>query len=862
MKRVLIFLIFLLVSTSIIFAQEKDTLYVDDMDQAYTDGGGEWRDVTAAGYGPRSRASIVGTEDGQWAKWMLQVPVSGYYATYFIVPATQNARIGAKYTISPFGAEPDVQYWDQNQNSGNWRLLGVYYFFEGGENFVEVLNDSNSVSGYCLRADAVRLISSLDEKDVDCDYRDALFNFGEVAMGRNKDWILKLHNIGGSVLTINNIETSTGIFSIPEPAFPATIDARTSKEITVRFTPNFEKTFEDSLIIQTDDPDEPEMVIYLTGLGTTETVIVNDNDGPPAYFEHIGEWGNSSAHFQMDNYNNPSSRYVIRSSNPGARCEFIPDIPISGLYNIYYGGPPTQNSATSALFEIHPFGAAIDSVYLNQNGAGSVWRLLGTYYLFQGTLNSVFIVNDGTGSGYAMRSDLFKFTHVPSIADIDLPATSHEFSDVPINTTETFSLRISNIGNAALAINDMKVETSHFVIDSPTSFPIMVPKLDSVIATISFTPTGVTNYRDTLTILSDDVDESEKQFILIGNGIGTTLTIDDSDTLTGFTYGPTDTSWVLSQSMYAVNASARYTSKYSNPFAWARWEFTVPVSMEYEVYASSVPNSSNSTNFAPYVINPPGGLPDTVVIAQSGIATGNMWQFLGTYSFLEGITSSVEVINDTNITYQDDLPILRCDAVKLTQPTKVTLASFVAEYEKDAVVIRWQTLSEVDHLGFNVYRQTNDQFERSNALKLNQDLITGNGTYQFKDDQVERTRTYYYWLEDISLQGVKTLHGPISANLAAGVPYVYELEQNYPNPFNPSTTIRFSVPQKAHVELIVYNLLGQKVRTLIDKEMGAGFHRVKWNGLDDHGAAVTTGVYIVKMTSGQFVQTRKMLMIN
>jgi len=861
MKKLISLVSVILTLISIATAQVKDTLYIDDVDEAYSEGGGDWVN-SAAAYGERSRCVIIGGQYDQWAKWMINVPAAGYYATYFIIPATQNARIGAKYTVSPFGAQEDVQYLNQNENSGNWRLLGIYYFAEGGENFVEVRNDSNSISGYCLRADAIRLISSLDEYDIDCDYRNTLFDFGEVAMGRSKDWKLKIHNIGGSSLTINEIVTSTGIFSVPEPAFPVTIQARFSLEVTVRFNPNFEKTFDDSLMIQSNDPDEPILTIYVSGLGTTETVIVNNNDGDPHYMEHIGDWQTSSAHFQMENYYNPDSRFVIRSTNPDARCQFVPDIPISGLYNIYYGGPPTQNSATHALIEVHPFGASVDSVYIDQNGAGSVWKLIGTYYLFEGTLNSVYIVNDGSGAGYALRSDLIKFTHVPSIADIELPGTSYEFTDVPLNTTESHPLKIQNIGNADLTITDMQVKTSYFTIDAPTSFPIVVPKLDSLMTIISFTPTGVQNYRDTLTIYSDDIDEPEVNFILLGNGIGTTLMVDDSDTLSGFSYGPSDTSWVLSQSMYAINGSARYTSKYSNPDAWAKWEFNVPVTMDYEVYASSVPSSSNSTNFAPYVVSAPGGLPDTVIIQQSGISTSNIWQFLGTYRFIEGITSSIEVVNDTNITYQDDLPILRCDAVRLTQPTQVKLSAFYIDYETDAVVVHWETLSEVDHLGFNVYRDLRDEFDGHRALKLNKKLIQGNSPYKFIDRSMDRKTTYFYWLEDISLKGIRTLHGPISAKLAKAIPYVYELEQNYPNPFNPLTNITFSIPQTAHVEVIVYNVLGQKVRTLVNEKLSPGFHLIAWDGKNDQGLKVSTGIYLLKMKSKDFVQTKKMMIVN
>jgi len=88
------------------------------------------------------------------------------------------------------------------------------------------------------------------------------------------------------------------------------------------------------------------------------------------------------------------------------------------------------------------------------------------------------------------------------------------------------------------------------------------------------------------------------------------------------------------------------------------------------------------------------------------------------------------------------------------------------------------------------------------------------------------------------------------------------LEQNYPNPFNPSTFIKFSIPQIANVELVIYNVLGQKVRTLVRGKLSAGFHQVVWDGTNDEGWKVSTGVYLLKMKSNDFIQTRKMMIVN
>lgn len=86
----------------------------------------------------------------------------------------------------------------------------------------------------------------------------------------------------------------------------------------------------------------------------------------------------------------------------------------------------------------------------------------------------------------------------------------------------------------------------------------------------------------------------------------------------------------------------------------------------------------------------------------------------------------------------------------------------------------------------------------------------------------------------------------------------YELAQNYPNPFNPSTTIRFSIPQAGAVQLAIYNITGQEVRRLVSGAMNAGRHTVIWDGKDNSGQSVPSGIYLYRLRVNDFVQTRKM----
>ena len=95
----------------------------------------------------------------------------------------------------------------------------------------------------------------------------------------------------------------------------------------------------------------------------------------------------------------------------------------------------------------------------------------------------------------------------------------------------------------------------------------------------------------------------------------------------------------------------------------------------------------------------------------------------------------------------------------------------------------------------------------------------------------------------------------------SNVPNIFQLDQNYPNPFNPATEIRYQLPKSSDVTLFIYNTLGQKVRTLVNSHQSAGRYQVKWNGKDDAGRQVASGVYFYKVLAGSFSQVRKMILM-
>lgn len=97
--------------------------------------------------------------------------------------------------------------------------------------------------------------------------------------------------------------------------------------------------------------------------------------------------------------------------------------------------------------------------------------------------------------------------------------------------------------------------------------------------------------------------------------------------------------------------------------------------------------------------------------------------------------------------------------------------------------------------------------------------------------------------------------------VAEGVPENYTLAQNYPNPFNPETEIRFQLPKTSHVMLRIFNTLGQEIRTLADKQYEAGFHSVSWDGKNNNGNVVSSGIYLYQLRADNFTQAKKMSLL-
>jgi immune inhibitor A len=143
----------------------------------------------------------------------------------------------------------------------------------------------------------------------------------------------------------------------------------------------------------------------------------------------------------------------------------------------------------------------------------------------------------------------------------------------------------------------------------------------------------------------------------------------------------------------------------------------------------------------------------------------------------------------------------------------------------------------------------------------------------FADDSLPNSKSYADAQTHVSVENISNSGDTMTCDFyvsPAGVedefgenaPSDYTLGQNYPNPFNPVTEIEYSVRREGHVKLEIFNLLGQKLQTLVDEEVPLGTHRVSWDGTDAHGGSVSTGVYLYRLeTDGNYQETNKMILL-
>ena len=225
------------------------------------------------------------------------------------------------------------------------------------------------------------------------------------------------------------------------------------------------------------------------------------------------------------------------------------------------------------------------------------------------------------------------------------------------------------------------------------------------------------------------------------------------------------------------------------------------------------------------------------------------------YNHMDVFTVSLRVIDD-------DQAQSCCQTTCDIGATAVELISFTATSNEGAVHLAWRTGAEENHAGFRVLRAADgsDAYAVASGSVLVRD-DDADHAYAFEDHAVEAGRTYLYRLVAIDLGGQEQLFAPLRVTVSRSLPPALVLHPSRPNPFNPSTSIAFDLPAAAAATVRIYGPAGHLVRTLAEREaFAAGSASLVWDGRDDTGTGMPSGVYVVRLEIGARVLTEKIVL--
>ncbi len=427
--------------------------------------------------------------------------------------------------------------------------------------------------------------------------------------------------------------------------------------------------------------------------------------------------------------------------------------------------------------------------------------------------------------------------------------TSLGFAGIKIADSTTQTIRLSAASGGVILSGITMSLGTHFSVSATTPDTLLTG--DSLILTITFKPTATGSLTDTLVVANTSVGGTVK-VALSGTGVENTP--------------PT-----LTAGVFALSVVNKYLSLYvysSEPLSTksAVWTFNGTVDPNPPVLAD-VPGLSNAS------------------VAQYKLTTS------GTLSIDISASDTVNNAASLNKTYSvsaltRELPLnIRLDGFEATAARGVVNEDgfiLVGRMEEESDISR-TTLGKSAAIWSDRMAPVGRGYEWVSSVGLRKD-VTIRITYSDQDlvgihkqfpDFDERNIGLYreqdgQWI----YEGGEGADGMVTARIVTGgnlmllynadheaLPKKLELSQNYPNPFNPTTTIRFGLPDEGRIRLVVYNILGQKVTEIFSGLRQAGFHTVLWNGRNDLGQQVASGVYIYRLETPQGVASRKMLLV-
>jgi len=196
--------------------------------------------------------------------------------------------------------------------------------------------------------------------------------------------------------------------------------------------------------------------------------------------------------------------------------------------------------------------------------------------------------------------------------------------------------------------------------------------------------------------------------------------------------------------------------------------------------------------------------------------------------------------------------------ISIDKPAEIDGFQFDIEYDKDALVFVEESVNGL--VGLNLTKER-DGLITVASMFIGEEF-NGNVILGFKSNDLSSDLAFEMVQALVSdLEGVVAASSNMAQFTYKAPPAVYSLSKNYPNPFNPTTTIDYSIPEAGNVELVIFNMAGQKVRSLVNQTQDAAYYKVVWDSRNDSGESVASGLYFYKLVSGDFNKIEKMTLI-
>lgn len=888
---------------------------ISSPDESYVETGAFWQNTTAGSFGGTHRRSpnLAGSPNGSSARFTFKIDSTGPYLVYHHNVNSANVGNGQYVQIRKFGIGGvyDSLRYDMKLNNAtgfatSWYPLGVYWFDGVGPGAASVTIGSDALSSSFLRVDAVRLLRSTQQRDLEFGRRAG--NFGPIRIPEEYPQItltdtirqsFRLYNLGRDTLTITNIQfypTQTvvpwfytenyapgSILKIPPMTLNGSAQTGGYFDLVVGIQPFQEGTARDSMVIFSDDDAEPRAFNIFNGSGINYNFIMNASAGgtephfrapiPPAvttipsYVENTnGTWLNSTAAgmpFPIVG-GNASSRVNTGGTATlphTATYEFeVPDlvfgtIPTDGNYIVEYTGPVGSANAHTNVRGIvtQSFGTPADTGYFNSRHTATVWVQIGgstkTFFLSPGGPIQVKFERTATNdAGGLLRADLLRIRKVPTGALIGVGL----------------------------------VDNQGVVTGLPPGQPVGF-------GDIAFrNPAGLDGL-------------ANKKGVLVGSRGESQLLVKSISMKSGQFFRLASPAPVTPFYLRAINGDRNVKVEFIPDRIAASFRDTLVVETNsVQDSVLNIPLVGNGVGLTYFVDD--GGLVEEIsaIPTISGLYVGgwnpskmNNWQTeQNAAANTIGYGTSRQWLpmyfnGNGRFEWYPLIPkgpssdSIYLQVAALIQPG-LSNASPAARYKvystgtnvatKDTLVSQngragggFAGLSEIPLGSHWFYRDGRDVFGGQaifGHVRIENDTaavsaIYGGGTNIAKRD------TFGLIADAIILREVNAPPGSlVSVRDEKGVPISFALSQNYPNPFNPTTTINFDLPDRVPVDLRIYDLLGREVRVLINnEEVNPGFHKILWDGRSSSGQQVATGVYFYRIVAGGFVQSKKMLLI-